>query len=221
MTSIHGGKGHLIHDGLRPHHLQERQWTQRAGYNWTQSKEGFFSKAAISAAVLSHVQYWNAQPEGLRYHVADMMSPWSKSCRCYTHWLNGTDKMCEEAGRSIFNCSTALSVPHLTSLHLDHQHIRTFPLLFVHTVHHGKPRVQLAIPNGWFNDYLCAQGHNQGSLDCPASLCHFTLISGHTNYSQFDGLLHYSGAGKLSVPGMPERRPWFKSGLIWEEPAFE
>jgi hypothetical protein len=91
----------------------------------------------------------------------------------------------------------------------------------VHTVHQGKPRVQLAIPDGWFNDYLCAQGQKQGSLDCPASLCHFTMISGHTNYSQFDGLLHYSGNDMPSFPGKPVEKPWFRLGFIWEEPPLE
>jgi hypothetical protein len=53
--------------------------------------------ARISAALRSHVQYWNAQTEGMRYHLADAMSPWSKSCHCYAPWLNATSEdMCRE-----------------------------------------------------------------------------------------------------------------------------
>jgi hypothetical protein len=69
--------------------------------------------ARISAALRSHVHYWNAQPEQMRYHLADAMSPWSKSCHCYAPWLNATSEdvcqeIIEEAGTSILPFLAAL-----------------------------------------------------------------------------------------------------------------
>ena len=36
-----------MYKGLQSHLLQEQQWAWRAGYNWTQSQEGYFSKEAL------------------------------------------------------------------------------------------------------------------------------------------------------------------------------
>lgn len=53
--------------------------------------------SGISAALRSHIQYWNAREEGVRYHLADNMSPWNKTCRCYARWLNETsENVCQE-----------------------------------------------------------------------------------------------------------------------------
>jgi hypothetical protein len=47
LTSFWCRTDYLPHEDFQAHFLQEQKWTQRAGYNWTQSKEGFFSKEAL------------------------------------------------------------------------------------------------------------------------------------------------------------------------------
>ena len=44
----------------------------------------------LSSSIVSHIAYWNTQPDALRYHAADRFSPHSRSCNCYAPWLNQT-----------------------------------------------------------------------------------------------------------------------------------
>ncbi len=178
--------------------------------------------SSATLAIQASVQYWNAQPDPAKYQVADRQAPLSKSCSCYAQWLNRTvedvcDVVREVAGTQIYPrplCPATRS--WLVRVAANHM-----------TAQSNKSAVHLAIPTGWLDERrLCTtNAQPTGTFDCPASLCHYSVISANDgpapDYSTFDGVLHYSGEGMPPIPEKPKSVPWFRRGFIWEEPDYE